>query len=158
ELFTLTVLLVTLAAAAITQSFGLSLALGAFLAGMMLGETEFRPQGDASVRPFRDVLLGLIFVTIGMPSHPPVRPSIWHWALAGVVVLLVTKGALVAALVRAARVDARTAVRTGVLLAVGGEFGFAVLAIALGGNLISPELAQITLYSVLLSMVAGPFL
>ena len=158
ELFTLTVLLVTLAAAAITQSLGLSLALGAFLAGMMLGDTEFRHQVEASVRPFKDVLLGLFFVTIGMLVDLTVLPDIWGWTLAGAAVLMVVKGSLVAALVRGAAVDPRTAVRTGVLLAVGGEFGFAVLAIALSAEVISPELAQIALYSVLFSMIAGPFL
>ncbi len=158
ELFTLTVLLVTLAAAAITQSFGLSLALGAFLAGMMLGDTEFRHQVEASVRPFRDVLLGLFFITIGMLVDLAALPDIWHWTLAGAAVLLVVKGVLVTVLVRSTDVDSRTAVRTGVLLAVGGEFGFAVLALALSAQVISPELAQIALYSVLFSMIAGPFL
>ena len=158
ELFTLTVLLVSLAAAWATDSLGLSLAFGAFLAGMMLGETEFRHQIESTIRPFRDVLLGLFFVTIGMLVDPASLPRIWHWSLAAAAGLLVIKTLLVAALVRLAGVEAFTAWRTGVVLAVGGEFGFAVLALALGGGAIAAEPAQIALTAVLFSMVAGPLL
>jgi CPA2 family monovalent cation:H+ antiporter-2 len=158
ELFTLTVLLVSLAAAWATDSLGLSLAFGAFLAGMMLGETEFRHQIESTIRPFRDVLLGLFFVTIGMLVDPASLPRIWHWSLAAAAGLLVIKTLLVAALVRLAGVEAFTAWRTGVVLAVGGEFGFAVLALALSGGAIAAEPAQIALTAVLFSMVAGPLL
>ncbi len=156
ELFTLTVLLVSLAAAWATDSLGLSLAFGAFLAGMMLGETEFRHQVESSIRPFRDVLLGLFFVTIGMLLDPETLPRIWHWSLVAAAGLLVVKMLLVAALVRLAGIEAFTAWRIGVVLAVGGEFGFAVLALALGDGAIAPEPAQIVLTAVLFSMVAGP--
>jgi len=156
ELFTLTVLLVSLAAAWATDSLGLSLAFGAFLAGMMLGETEFRHQIESTIRPFRDVLLGLFFVTIGMLLDPASLPRIWHWSLAAATGLLVVKMLLVAALVRLAGIEAFTAWRIGVVLAVGGEFGFAVLALALGSGAIAPEPAQVVLTAVLFSMVAGP--
>ena len=66
ELFVLTTLLVTLLASALTQWFGLSMALGAFLAGMMLGESEYKHQLEADIRPYRDILLGLFFITVGM--------------------------------------------------------------------------------------------
>ncbi|MCA1799436.1 MAG: cation:proton antiporter [Xanthomonadaceae bacterium] len=158
ELFTLTVLLVTLAAAAATEYLGLSMALGAFLAGMMLGDTEFRHQVESSIRPFRDVLLGLFFVTIGMLIDLSILPEIWFWALAGAVVLLVSKVILVTIIAVVANIDPRTALRTGIVMAVGGEFGFALLAIALGATVISPELAQVALYSVLFSMVVAPLL
>lgn len=158
ELFTLTVLLVTLAAAAITDSLGLSMALGAFLAGMMLGDTEFRHQIESTIRPFRDVLLGLFFVTIGMLLDMRTLPEIWHWAVLGAVGLLSIKSVLVAIIVRMAGIDRPTAVRTGMVLAVGGEFGFALLAIALGNQVISPTHAQIVLTAVLFSMVVAPFL
>ncbi|MBK9244512.1 MAG: cation:proton antiporter [Burkholderiales bacterium] len=158
ELFTLTVLLVSLAAAWATDSLGLSLAFGAFLAGMMLGETEFRHQIESTIRPFRDVLLGLFFVTIGMLVDPSSLPRIWHWSLAAAAGLLVSKALLVAALVRLAGIESFTALRTGVVLAVGGEFGFAVLALALGAGAIAPEPAQVALTAVLFSMIAGPLL
>jgi monovalent cation:H+ antiporter-2, CPA2 family len=83
EVFTLTVLLVALLAAWTTNSLGLSLAFGAFLAGMMLGETEFRHQVESTIRPFRDVLLGLFFVGIGMLIDPVAILAIWHWAVLG---------------------------------------------------------------------------
>lgn len=157
ELFTLTVLLVTLAAAAVTQALGLSMALGAFLAGMVLGDTEFRHQVESAIRPFRDVLLGLFFVTIGMLADPAALPAIWHWAILNALGLLLAKALLVAAIVRLARIDVGTAVRTGIVLAVGGEFGFALLSIALSAEVISPHHAQIALASVLFSMIAGAF-
>jgi monovalent cation:H+ antiporter-2, CPA2 family len=158
ELFTLTVLLVTLAAASLTQSLGLSLGLGAFLAGMMLGETEFRHQIEATIRPFRDVLLGLLFVTIGMLLDPALLPDLWHWALLAAAALLAVKTLIVTGLVRTAGLDARNAWSTAIVLAVGGEFGFALLAIALGANVISAADAQIVLMAVLLSMLGGTFL
>ncbi len=158
ELFTLTVLLVVLAAAWTTNSLGLSLAFGAFLAGMMLGETEFRHQVESSIRPFRDVLLGLFFVGIGMLIEPAALPRIWHWALLGAVLLLASKIVVVALIVRRSGMDAPGAWRTALLLAVGGEFGFALLAIALDASVIDQQTGQIVLNAVLFSMVAGVLL
>jgi CPA2 family monovalent cation:H+ antiporter-2 len=158
EIFTLTVLLVALMAAWTTNSLGLSLAFGAFLAGMVLGETQFRHQVEATVRPFRDVLLGLFFIAIGMLLDPAALQYIWHWAILGAVVLLTSKTLLVSFMVRRTGADRQTAWRTGLLLAVGGEFGFALLALALAANVIDPFLGQIVLMSVLFSMIAGPFI
>lgn len=158
EVFTLAVLLVALLAAWTTNSLGLSLAFGAFLAGMMLGETEFRHQVEATVRPFRDVLLGLFFVGIGMLIDPASIPRVWHWALLGAVLLLLSKTLLVAAMVRHSGITALTAWRTGLLLSVGGEFGLALLAIALDATVIDAQLGQIVLTSVLFSMIAGALL
>jgi CPA2 family monovalent cation:H+ antiporter-2 len=158
EVFTLTVLLVALLASWTTHNLGLSMAFGAFLAGMMLGDTEFRHQVESTIRPFRDVLLGLFFVGIGMLFDPRSIPLVWHWALMGAAVLLISKILLVAFMVRKSGVDRLTAWRTGVLLAVGGEFGLALIAIALSANVIDVYLGQIALTSVLFSMIAGPFL
>ncbi len=158
EVFTLAVLLVALLAAWSTNSLGLSLAFGAFLAGMMLGETEFRHQVESSIRPFRDVLLGLFFVGIGMLIDPSVIPRIWHWTLLGTFLILASKTLIVMAMVRKSGIDALTAWRTGLLLAVGGEFGLALLAIALDSNAIDVQLGQIALTSVLFSMIAGSLL
>ncbi len=158
EIFTLTVLFVALLAGWTTSSLGLSLAFGAFLAGMMLGETEFRHQVESTMRPFQDVLLGLFFIGIGMLFDPAVLPQIWHYALLGAVLLLMSKTLLVAFMVWKTGTDSLTAWRTGLLLAVGGEFGFALLAIALSANVIDVYLGQITLIAVLFSMVAGPFI
>lgn len=158
EVFTLAVLLVALLAAWTTFSLGLSLAFGAFLAGMMLGETEFRHQVESSIRPFRDVLLGLFFIGIGMLLEPAAIPHIWHWALLGALLLLVSKLLIVTAMVKRTGIDTLTAWRTGLLLTVGGEFGFALLAIALDAKVIDADVGQIALTAVLFSMIAGAFL
>jgi len=158
EIFTLTVLLVALLAAWTTSSLGLSLAFGAFLAGMMLGETEFRHQVESTIRPFRDVLLGLFFIGIGMLFDPFTLPQIWHYALLGAILLLISKTLLVSFMVSKSGTDSLTAWRTGLLLAVGGEFGFALLAIALNASVIDVHLGQVALTSVLFSMFAGPFI
>jgi len=158
ELFTLTVLLVSLAAAWTTSLLGLSMPFGGFLAGMMLGETEFRHQVESTIRPFRDVLLGLFFVGIGMLLDPSSIPRIWQWALAGAALLLLVKTILVAQLGRLTGIDALTAWRTGWLLAVGGEFGFALVAIALDAGTIDRRTGQIALTAMLFSMIAAPFL
>lgn len=158
EMFTLAVLLVALLAAWTTSSLGLSLAFGGFLAGMMLGETEFRHQVESSIRPFRDVLLGLFFIGIGMRFDPLAIPPIWHWTILGALLILASKILIVAAIVRRIEVDPQVAWRTGLLLSVGGEFGLALVAIALDSNVIGMQLGQIAITSVLLSMIAGAFL
>jgi monovalent cation:H+ antiporter-2, CPA2 family len=158
ELFTLTVLLISLASAWTTQALGLSMALGAFLAGMMLGETEFRYQIESTIRPFRDVLIGLFFVSIGMLLDLTLLPQIWQWAILSAAGVLLVKTPLVAAITRIAKLEKSTAWRTGIVLAVGGEFGFALLAIALAAGVVTPHHGQIVLTSVLLSMIAAPFL
>lgn len=158
EVFTLAVLLVALLAAWTTNSLGLSLAFGGFLAGMMLGETEFRHQVESSIRPFHDVLLGLFFVGIGMRFDPAAIPPIWHWTILGALLILVSKTLIVAAMVRKSGIDPLVAWRTGLLVAVGGEFGLALVVIALDSSVIDAQLGQIAITSVLLSMIAGALL
>ncbi len=158
EVFTLAVLLVALLAAWTTSSFGLSLAFGAFLAGMMLGETEFRHQVESSMRPFRDVLLGIFFIGIGMRFDPAAIPPIWHWTLLGALLIVVSKTLIVAAMMRRGGTDALQSWRTGLLLSVGGEFGLALIAIALDSGVIDEVLGQIAITSVLLSMIVGALL
>lgn len=158
EVFTLTVLLVSLGAAWVTHGLGLSLAFGAFLAGMVLGETEFRHQVEAAIRPFRDVLLGLFFVGIGMLFDPAALPGVWHWALGGAALLLLSKTLLVTALVRGAGMPTESAWRTGLIVCVGGEFGLALLAIGIAHGALGEFQAQVTITSVLFSFIAAPFL
>lgn len=158
EMFTLAVLLVALLAAWVTNSLGLSLAFGGFLAGMMLGETEFRHQVESTVSPFRDVLLGLFFIGIGMRFDPAAIPPIWHWAVLGALLIVTSKTLIVAGMVRRTGADARMTWRTGLMLSVGGEFGLALIAIALDSSVIDIELGQIAISAVLLSMVGGAVL
>jgi CPA2 family monovalent cation:H+ antiporter-2 len=158
EVFTLAVLLVALLAAWATSNLGLSLAFGGFLAGMMLGETEFRDQIESSIRPFRDVLLGLFFIGIGMRFDPSALPPIWHWAVLGALLIMISKTLIVTAMIRRTGIDALVAWRTGLLLAVGGEFGFALLVVAAEAGVIDMRLSQIAITSVLLAMIGGALL
>ena len=158
ELFVLNLLLMTLGLAYITEHAGLSLALGAFVAGMLISETEYRHQVEEDIKPFRDVLLGLFFVTIGMLLD--VRSVL---AQPGLVLLLATlpviaKFAVVAGLSRLYKRPAGTAIRTGLALAQAGEFGFVLLAQAGGLKLVDDKLMDAILAAMLLSMIAAPFL
>jgi len=156
ELFTLAVLLVALAAAWGSQLAGFSMALGAFLAGMMLAETEYSHQVESVISPFRDILLGLFFISVGMMLD---FHALWR-ELALILLLLVAMiclKALVAALSTRLFVDSSfKAVRTGLTLAVGGEFGIALLTLLLQNQAVSPSIAQPLLVAVVLSMVLAP--
>ena len=158
ELFTLAVLLVALGAAGLTHQLGLSLALGAFLAGMMLGETEFRQQIEAVIRPFRDVLLGLFFITIGMLLDVQLLWAEAPRILLLLLVLMSFKWLLITGLCRLVGRNSITALRTGLVLAHGGEFGFAILALAFNSRLFPADLGQVVLTALLLSMGLAPLL
>jgi len=158
ELFTLTALLVALGSAWFTHHMGLSLALGAFVAGMMLAETEFRHQLEANLRPFRDVLLGLFFITIGMLLDVRAVVAFWNWVVLLLAALVVFKTVLITTLSRLAGADNVVALRTGLVLAQGGEFGFAILSVALHGDLMPPDYGQVVLSALFFSMALAPFL
>jgi monovalent cation:H+ antiporter-2, CPA2 family len=158
ELFMLNLLLITLGAAWITESAGLSLALGAFVAGMLISETEYKHQVEEDIKPFRDVLLGLFFITIGMLLN--VMLVLQHWwlvllLLAGPVLL---KFGLIAVLAKMFGASTGIALRAGLALAQAGEFGFVLLNQAGGLKLIDPLLIQLILASMVLSMLAAPFI
>ncbi|MBI5449765.1 MAG: cation:proton antiporter [Gammaproteobacteria bacterium] len=158
ELFTLTALLFALTAAWVTHYSGLSLALGAFLAGMMLGETEFRHQVEVDIRPFRDVLLGLFFVTIGMMLNIGLLPQIVLWVLLLALAIVLLKAVLISVLMRLLGVNSGVAVRTGIVLSQGGEFGFALLSLAMGSEILGAQLSQIMLAALIFSMILTPWL
>ena len=156
EYFMLAVLLLTLAAAAVTGAAGLSLALGAFLAGMMLAETEYRHQVEADILPFRDVLLGLFFVTIGMMLDLAWVQRDWQFIVAGVAAVLLFKTALIAVLGRWFGLQAGSALRTGLVLSQVGEFGFALLLLAQRHQVLEAAPAQRVLAIVVLTMLLAP--
>lgn len=158
ELFTLSVLLITLGAAYLTQRLELSLALGAFVAGMMLGETEFRHQIDATIRPFRDVLLGLFFITIGALFNLEIFVVVWPWVLLLLTALTVGKFAIIALLSYGMNRNPSVALRTGLFLAQGGEFGFALLSLAMREKLLPDDYGQVVLSALLLSMILAPLI
>ncbi len=156
ELFMLNLLLVTLGLAALTEAAGLSLALGAFLAGMLIAETEYRYQVEEDIKPFRDVLLGLFFVTVGMALELRQVIANAGWVLFLLVVPVAGKLALVVALARAFGSPLAVALRTGFYLAQAGEFALVMLALSVPYGLIAPALAQSVLAAMILSMLAAP--
>ncbi len=158
ELFTLTVLLLSLAAAMITNTLGLSLALGGFLAGIALGETTYRHQVEADIRPFQDVLLGLFFVTIGMLIDIKALTGIWWWVLLLTLCIIILKALIVFGLALIFRSHTVVVVRSAIVLAQCGEFGFVLLSLAINHRLMPMETSQIILDSILLSMLAAPLL
>ena len=158
ELFVLNVLLIILLLAFLTSLAGLSLVLGAFLAGMLIAETEYRFHVEDDIKPFRDVLLGLFFVTVGMMLD--LRLVLGNFIIVPLlfVLLVGAKFALVAALSYAFGGAPGTALRVGLALAQGGEFGFVLLTLA-GANGVVPEaILQRLLAAMILSMLATPFI
>ncbi len=158
ELFMLNLLLITLGLAWLTAQAGLSLALGAFIAGMLISETEFRHQVEEDIKPFRDVLLGLFFVTIGMLLD--VRVVIGHagWVLAALTVPVGLKFALIVLLARWHGAGAGAAIKAALPLATAGEFAFVILNLAGQLDVLPPALLQIVLSAMVLSMLATPML
>ncbi|MGQ0522820.1 MAG: monovalent cation:proton antiporter-2 (CPA2) family protein [Betaproteobacteria bacterium] len=157
ELFVLNVLLVTLGIAYITEISGLSLALGAFIAGVLISETEYRYQVEDDIKPFRDILLGLFFVSIGMllDVNEVIRNG---WISVLLVGFMLVKTMLIFGLARMFGADAAVALRTGLALGACGEFGFVLLSHANGAGLLEPALLQPVLAAMVLSMLIAPFI
>jgi monovalent cation:H+ antiporter-2, CPA2 family len=158
ELFVLNVVLIILLLAFLTGLAGLSLVLGAFLAGMLISETQYRFEVEQDIRPFRDVLLGLFFVTVGMQLDLRLVAAHLPLVLALFTAIVGGKLALVLALSRAFGAPGGTALRVGLALAQAGEFGFVLLALAGGAGLVDAALRQPLLAAMILSMLAAPFL
>ena len=158
ELFVLNLLLVTLALAWLTELAGLSLALGAFIAGMLISETQYKHQVETDIRPFHDVLLGLFFISIGMMLDW--REVAQHWLLVLVLLTLpvLFKLLLVAGLAQLLGATPGVSLRTGLYLAQAGEFGFVLLSLTSQNNLIPAGLIDPILASMVLSMLATPFI
>lgn len=158
ELFMLTVLWLVFALSFMTNSAGLSEAMGAFIGGILVSETLYRHEVEADIRPFRDVLLGIFFVSIGMMldvgyvlSHVPI-------ILAGLALLIAGKALVTLAVARIYHAPWPVAIRTAAQLAMAGEFGIVLLTLAFNQSLINDEIFQSTLAVMLLSMFVAPFL
>ena len=158
ELFVLLALVIVLLTAWLTHLLGLSPALGAFLAGMLLGESHYRHQIEADIRPFRDILLGLFFVSIGMLIDLQLFISHSLLILSLTLALMLTKGCVVAALVKLRGSDRETAWRSGLALAQGGEFCFALMAQMQQSRLIPDEFNGLLLAATFCSMLLTPLL
>lgn len=158
ELFTLNVLLMTLGLALITEHAGLSLALGAFLAGMLISETEYRYQVESDVKPYRDVLMGLFFISVGMLLNFNVISERWPLVLALVVLPMLFKFVVIAALARLFKTPAGASLKTGLWLCQAGEFGFVLLdPVGLNG-LVPQEILQPVQAAMVISMLLAPFI
>jgi CPA2 family monovalent cation:H+ antiporter-2 len=151
-------LLMVVGIAATTQALGLSVALGAFLAGVLLSESEYRHHIEVDLEPFKGLLLGIFFVTVGTSVDLRVVWAQAPFIVGAVVALVALKAAILFAVARLWRVAAATAVELALLLAQGGEFAFVVIGIARGNALLSPELASATVAVVVLSMMITPLL
>jgi monovalent cation:H+ antiporter-2, CPA2 family len=159
ELFMLATLLVALASAGITDFSGLGKELGAFLAGVMLAETQYAHQIESDIQPFRDVLLGLFFVTVGLRLEPYIVLMHWKLIVCIVAALVVTKTGIVYVLSRyVAGQDKLTSFKSGLALAQGGEFGFAILAIESSSTILPQDILNIITSSILISLALAPLL
>jgi CPA2 family monovalent cation:H+ antiporter-2 len=155
EIFVLNVLLITLALAYVTELAGLSLALGAFMAGMLISETEYRLQVEEDIKPFRDMLMGLFFVTIGTNLDMPILLQNWWAVFCALAGLLVIKGLIVGLIARRLGASPGNAIRDALWLCAGGEFGFVLLGEA-GG--LPGHVKQVVLSALVLSMLTAPFI
>ena len=158
ELFVTATLLVVMGMGWLTIQAGSSMPLGAFLAGLLLSETEYRHQVEADIRPFRGLLVGLFFITVGLSMDLGVVFERLTEIVLVVLVLLAVKAALISALCRAFCLPAEEALRVGVLLAQGGEFGFVLFDSAIAQDVLSAAQGQMLTAAVALSMFATPFL
>ncbi|MFN3610846.1 monovalent cation:proton antiporter-2 (CPA2) family protein [Tepidimonas sp.] len=158
ELFMLNLLLVTLGLAWLTEHAGLSLALGAFVAGMLIAETEYKHQVESDIRPFHDVLLGLFFITIGMMLDWRLVLERWPLVLLLLTLSLTFKVALITVLARAFGAPMGTSLRVGLYLMQAGEFGLVLLQLANQNGLVPPALFNPTLASMVISMLLTPFI
>jgi CPA2 family monovalent cation:H+ antiporter-2 len=158
ELFVLLALVIVLLTAWLTHLLGLSPALGAFLAGMLLGESHYRHQIEADIRPFRDILLGLFFVSIGMLIDLQLFVEDGLLILGLTLGLMLIKGCVVAVLVKWQGDDGETSWRSGLALAQGGEFCFALMALMQQNRLMPADISGLLLAATFCSMLLTPLL
>lgn len=158
ELFMLNILLMTLGLAWLTEHAGLSMAMGSFLAGMLIAETDYKQRVEDDIRPFHDVLLGLFFITLGMKLDWHVLQIQWPWVLVLAVIPVLVKAVLIGVLAYASGASNGVAARTGIYLAQAGEFGFVLLTLGLDQSLIDPRWSNPVLAAMVLSMLVTPLL
>lgn len=158
EAFVATILVTVLAMSTLTESLGLSDTLGAFLAGVLLAETKYRHQIEADIAPFRGLLLGLFFITVGFGIDVSLMTGNFLIVAFLLVNLLLIKASVITALGRAFGINFASSQRTGLILAQGGEFGFVTLGLAQKSNILAPQHAQLLFLLVALSMAMTPFL
>jgi monovalent cation:proton antiporter-2 (CPA2) family protein len=158
EIMTAAALFVVIAAAGLMTAAGLSSALGAFLAGIMLAESSYRHELEADIEPFRGLLLGLFFISVGMSVDLRVIPQFWPLLLGAIVTLTVVKVGVVYGLVRATGGEHGVALQSAFHLSQGGEFGFVLFATAVAAGVMHQQQATLLVVLVTLSMALTPLL
>jgi CPA2 family monovalent cation:H+ antiporter-2 len=158
ELFTATTLLVALAASFATQYAGLSQALGAFLGGLMVAETSFRKQVEADVMPFKALLMGLFFMTIGMNFN--LEELVRHFPIVIILSLglILLKGTIIYLICKLFKLETETSLKSAILLSQGGEFAFILFNLAARDSLIDNQISQLLLLTVTLTMALTPLM
>jgi CPA2 family monovalent cation:H+ antiporter-2 len=158
ELFVLNVLMITLIFAYVTKLTGLSYALGAFLAGMLISETRYRYQVESDIASFRDILLGLFFISIGMMLNIEVLIEYYPTIFLLFFIYTIFKATVITYLAKLFKYELGVGIRSGVILGQAGEFSFVILALGQEQNLISGDILQIILSVCLLSMLFASFI
>lgn len=158
EIFSANTLLVILGTSLLTARAGLSMALGAFLAGLLLAETEFSLQVESDIAPYRGLLLGLFFMTVGMSIDPKLLLSNFPIIVGSLGLLLGGKSLLVALIGKLSGISIISAIRVGLLLAPGGEFAFVAFGEAVNQGIMSPQLSSLLFLVVGISMALTPWL
>lgn len=158
EVLTAAALLVVLGAALFLDLAGLSMAMGAFLAGVLLSESAFRHQLEADIDPFRGMLLGLFFISVGMSLDLAIVIAEWQWVVGGVLAFMLVKAIGIYTIARLAGSAHRAAIHRAALFAQGGEFAFVLYAAALGVGLFEPRISAIMTAIVILSMALTPLI
>ncbi|MXI47085.1 potassium transporter TrkA [Pseudomonas moraviensis] len=156
EIMTAAALLVVLGAAALMQYAGLSMSMGAFLAGVLLAESRFRHELEANIEPFRGLLLGLFFMAVGMGIDVGVVISNAVPVAVAVVVLMSLKTALILGMARLTGSNWQDSIKIGAVLSQGGEFAFVLFAAAVSGRILTAEIAAILTAVVTFSLVLTP--
>ena len=158
EMFVVAALFAVVASAAVMEAIGLSTALGAFIAGVMLADTPYRHELEADIEPFRSILLGLFFVSVGMMLDLQAIAAQPLFVIGMAAALVVTKTAIITGLGMAVKLPWRSALALGLLLSQGGEFGFVLFNAAQSGGVIDAQTASLFTAIVTLSMATTPFL
>lgn len=158
EVFTAMALLTVVGTALLMEAAGLSMALGAFLAGVLLAESEYRHALEADIEPFKGILLGLFFIAVGMSLNIGLIHGQYHLVIALVTGLLGVKFAVLALLGRASGLDWASSLRLAGVLPQGGEFAFVLLGSAVGAGLIAAKISDLLIVVVTLSMAATPLI
>lgn len=158
EIFVLSTLVIVLLSAWVTHQFHMSMALGGFVIGMMLGGSQFRHQIETDIRPFKDILLGLFFVSVGLQIDLNLLFDYWYRIVAYAACLLLFKTVLIAGVAFILREKKVTALRTGLVLSQGGEFGFALIAMATISGVVPHDVSSFMLLVVICSMAVSPYI